>query len=61
MNAYILIYETWLDDKERYDYVNMCAFTNKEAADREAERRNMQIPDGVFDSYFVDTLGLFTE
>lgn len=63
MNAYVLIYETWLNDKNRYDYVNMCVFTNKEAAKREAERRNAALPDDLSscDSYFVDTLGLFSE
>ena len=63
MKAYALVYEKWLDDKERYDYVNMCVFTNEEAAKAEAARRNAALPDDLsgFDSYFVDTLGLFTE
>lgn len=59
MNAYVVAFESWLDDKQVYTYANICAFTTKEAADAEADRRNEQIEEDNFDSYFVDEIGLF--
>jgi len=60
-STFIVVYETWLDDKEHYTYTNVSAFKKKADAEKEAENLNEMLPDDLssFDSYYVDEVGLF--
>lgn len=58
-SAFIVVFETWVDDKNGYEYVNTCAFRKKKEAETYIENVSMTLPDDTFDSYFIDEVGLF--